>query len=128
MLDIDHFKNINDTFGHAMGDVALQKMVKTCQEILRITDIIGRVGGEEFAILLVRTDIKEGLLIAERLRKGIEDIEIIAEPETRIPLTVSIGVTRHRSVNETLPELMDRSDQALYQAKETGRNRIIAIE
>jgi diguanylate cyclase (GGDEF)-like protein/PAS domain S-box-containing protein len=128
MLDIDHFKNINDTFGHAMGDVALQKMVKTCQEILRITDIIGRVGGEEFAILLVRTDIKEGLLIAERLRKGIEDTEIIAEPATRIPLTVSIGVTRHRSVNETLPELMDRSDQALYQAKETGRNRIISIE
>ncbi|PKL15921.1 MAG: hypothetical protein CVV49_18935, partial [Spirochaetae bacterium HGW-Spirochaetae-5] len=127
MLDIDHFKNINDTFGHAMGDVALKTMVKTCQEILRNTDIIGRVGGEEFAILLVRTDFKEGLLIAERLRKGIEDIEIIAEPETRIPLTVSIGVTRHRSVNETLPELMDRSDQALYQAKDSGRNRVIAI-
>ncbi len=128
MLDIDHFKNINDKFGHAMGDLALKIMVKTCQEILRITDIIGRVGGEEFAILLVRTGLKEGLQIAERLRKNIEDIELTGDAETRIPLTVSIGATMHRSVKEALPALMDRSDQALYRAKNSGRNRVIAIE
>lgn len=128
MLDIDHFKNINDTFGHAAGDAALKKLVLTCQETLRITDIIGRVGGEEFAILLVRTGLKEGLQIAERLRLNIEKIELAAEDGTRIPLTVSIGATMHRSAKEKISELMDRSDQALYQAKNSGRNRVISIE
>jgi len=128
MLDIDHFKNINDTFGHAIGDIALKKLVLVCQETLRITDIIGRVGGEEFAILLVRTGLEEGLLIAERLRLNIQNIELAVESGTRVPLTVSIGVTRHRTVKENLPELMERSDQALYRAKGEGRNRIVAIE
>jgi diguanylate cyclase (GGDEF)-like protein/PAS domain S-box-containing protein len=127
MLDIDHFKLVNDTFGHAVGDLALQAVAKTCTGLLRSSDSIGRLGGEEFALLLVETDIAQAAMAAERLRQEIEEISLSTAAGEPVLLTVSVGVTEWRGQSDTLSTLMVRADQALYQAKNGGRNRIDVI-
>jgi diguanylate cyclase (GGDEF)-like protein len=122
MLDIDHFKNINDTFGHLIGDLVLQKVAGACRAALRETDLIGRYGGEEFAIILPGTQINEAKTIAERIRQSIEMMEIstsIGEVST----TASLGVvTIYHSGLSSMEKMLDASDKALYQAKDRGRN------
>jgi diguanylate cyclase (GGDEF)-like protein/PAS domain S-box-containing protein len=125
MLDIDHFKAINDTFGHAEGDVALQHFAAACEEILRKNDMFGRMGGEEFAIVLPETNAEGGGQLAERLRARVAEIEIAAEAGQR-HMTVSIGMAEQTSADDNIEVLLSRADRALYSAKQAGRNRVIA--
>lgn len=123
MLDIDHFKRINDDFGHAAGDEALKKVVKNCMDTLRPGDLFGRMGGEEFALLLPDTDIELCQNVAHRLRTSIESLEINCQPH-QFSVTASIGVCGFNGSNDSLEQLLHCADQALYQAKDKGRNRV----
>ncbi|GAB4113248.1 MAG: hypothetical protein Fur005_16440 [Roseiflexaceae bacterium] len=125
MIDVDHFKRINDTHGHMIGDDVLRAMVSTCRQTIRSSDIIGRYGGEEFAVLLPRTATHEAYQVAERLRQAIAAIQI--ETTTApIQVTVSIGVASNADARPggLLDHLLDAADQALYTAKREGRNRV----
>ena len=123
MIDIDHFKKINDTFGHSAGDEILKILVEGCLNILRENDLFGRLGGEEFAAVCVETDIKRANLVAERLRRELSDTTIQFDG-VHIHFTVSIGVSHFRLDNDSLEETLKRADEALYRAKHSGRNRI----
>jgi diguanylate cyclase (GGDEF)-like protein len=124
MLDIDHFKEINDSHGHQVGDVVLINFSRQIQALLRKSDIYGRLGGEEFGVLLFDTDVRQAELLAERIRKHIAVMETHVE-EKRLSITVSIGVScLERGTHDTLRRLENRADEALYTAKESGRNRI----
>ncbi|MDQ5911557.1 MAG: putative Diguanylate cyclase [Pseudomonadota bacterium] len=127
MVDLDHFKRINDTCGHAAGDQTLQHFASIAQTLLRYTDLIGRLGGEEFAILLPATGLEGARLLAERLRGAVANTSIPWESRT-IELTVSIGVTRFSSTDEEPGSILNRADRALYQAKEQGRNQTVVLE
>lgn len=122
ILDIDFFKKVNDTYGHAMGDLVLVRTVENVKNLLRETDVFGRFGGEEFLIFLPATEEEGTLLVAERIRKFIAQatIELEAAP---IQITVSIGVATG-SVNEGVDDLFVHADYALYAAKNHGRNRV----
>ena len=125
MCDIDFFKHINDTFGHATGDLVLQKVAEIIKSSLRETDIAGRIGGEEFAVILVQTPImNRGYEVAERLRQAIESTIIVLEDGQEVPLTISIGAVEPVYPHETLPTLLQRADQLLYKAKRNGRNQV----
>jgi diguanylate cyclase (GGDEF)-like protein/PAS domain S-box-containing protein len=128
MLDIDHFKAVNDTFGHATGDRALQAVARSCGKEMRSTDLCGRIGGEEFALLLVETDLDQACHVAERLIAQVETIEIFAENGQPVRLTTSIGVAEYHPQTENLSDLMVRADKALYKAKNKGRNRFECFE
>ncbi|HEU5088886.1 MAG TPA: sensor domain-containing diguanylate cyclase, partial [Roseiflexaceae bacterium] len=124
MLDIDQFKRINDTYGHAVGDRALQSMVHCCRATLRTIDVLGRYGGEEFAVLLSGADEQQALMVAERLRQQIAEVPIPLG-DREISITVSIGVAvRAEHSTLSLQTLLDYADKALYQAKSAGRNRV----
>lgn len=123
MTDIDEFKRINDTYGHATGDRALKMFANQLGVALRRSDLIGRVGGEEFAMVLTNTDTAGGHLVATRLRHGIEHAVVEAQ-HARIQLTASFGVATFSSDDGDLEDVIERADRALYQAKETGRNRV----
>ena len=125
MIDADHFKRINDELGHAAGDMVLQQLARRLQETLRDGDISGRIGGEEFAILLTAAESPALLQIAERLRQAMVQVPFdLPSGDTR-QVTISIGVALHRD-EESLQSLMARADQALYAAKQGGRNRVCA--
>ncbi len=124
MLDIDHFKKVNDSFGHATGDLAIQAVAQTCGTELRNSDLLGRMGGEEFAILLVETDQQRAYGVAERLRSLVQDIQLFTQNKDRVRLTVSIGLTEKRHGEQDLSEILARADAALYKAKNSGRNRV----
>ena len=128
MVDIDHFKMVNDNFGHAAGDTILQRITAICKDSLRSTDVPGRIGGEEFAILLLETELADAKQAADRLRQNIEQAVFILEEGVQMPVHVSIGVAKHRSPSESLAELMLRADKALYRAKSTGRNRVVEAD
>lgn len=125
ILDIDHFKSINDTYGHQSGDAVLKKLTSYLKEAFRVTDLIARYGGEEFTIILQDVNLSEGTHIAERTRKAISDLKFII-PVQQEPLqkTCSIGIAEYKS-GETSSDLIKRVDEALYQAKEGGRNKVI---
>ncbi len=130
-VDIDYFKRINDNYGHKAGDIALQKFAVTCHEVVRQTDLVGRMGGEEFAILLPETDLGRAREIAERLRKRVEESELsLPDGETVLHFTVSIGLTLLPAAGEKteLDALLHKADMALYQAKNAGRNRVLIAE
>ncbi len=122
MLDLDHFKKLNDTYGHAAGDLALENFAMTCLECLRPYDIFARIGGEEFVVLLVDTEIQETRGILERLRQAVERIELDIDGHS-IHFTVSIGLTIIEP-DGSLDGALSNADHALYRAKEAGRNRI----
>ena len=126
MLDIDDFKNINDTYGHYAGDKVLKIVAKKCKESLRETDLIGRYGGEEFAILLPHTEKQEAAIVVERLRKSIADCRI-PYGDRIISITVSIGLAVMDERMQTLDQLMIKADEALYIAKSNGKNCIISL-
>ncbi len=123
MLDLDHFKVLNDTYGHAAGDIALQTFARLCRECLRPYDLIGRVGGEEFAVMLSDGDPGEAVDIFERLRQTVADTELMLG-EDCLHITVSLGVARVEPGGD-LDEALTRADQALYRAKQAGRNRVM---
>lgn len=123
VLDIDHFKVVNDTFGHSVGDKVLCHFVRLISSQLRATDIFGRVGGEEFAILLIDTDLEDAVRLAEKLRKCIYQTKL--EHETKeITLSISIGVSAECEDDKNINDFFVRSDSLLYQAKNKGRNRV----
>lgn len=122
MLDIDHFKAINDTHGHQMGDRVLIDFVNRITPLLRRSDQLGRFGGEEFVILLPETSQEEALAVAERIRIRV------GQPDKDLPpVTVSIGMTSNRPDEGKIDVLLARADKALYKAKEAGRNRIVVV-
>ncbi len=123
MLDLDHFKKLNDTYGHAAGDKALQRFTTLCCNALRTVDIFGRWGGEEFVTLLPETDAEGAVIIAERLRKLVSQ-SILVYNDQKISLTASIGIAQYRSGEVTVEGPLSRADSAVYDAKKAGRNRI----
>jgi diguanylate cyclase (GGDEF)-like protein len=126
MIDIDRFKQINDTFGHPIGDQVIASISDTCRHSLRSSDLFGRVGGEEFAILLPDTDLGAALIVAERLRIALESH--IETPTGILSVTVSIGVAQLSMNEPLLQELISRADIYLYAAKRTGRNRVVSSQ
>jgi len=124
MLDIDFFKKVNDSHGHKVGDLVLIKLAEVCGQTLREVDIIGRLGGEEFAILLPETNQTKATEVAERLREAIAKAKVPLEGGLPLHFTVSIGVTSLVSKDDNLDVLLNRADKALYEAKEKGRNRV----
>ncbi len=124
MFDIDHFKQVNDTYGHNIGDLVLQKIADVCRSTLRTIDIIGRIGGEEFAVLLPETDLSKAMEVAERLRKEMMVQEIPVSQKTPVKFTASFGVVAISHESITIDELLHQADTALYKAKESGRNQV----
>jgi diguanylate cyclase (GGDEF)-like protein len=120
LMDLDHFKNINDTYGHQAGDEILVNLVSRVKKLLRLPDLLARFGGEEFALLLPETSLDEALAVAERIRAACAD----AGPQTSC--TLSIGVTTNRKDIDTLDSMLARADAAMYRAKANGRNRVEA--
>ncbi len=124
MVDIDHFKSVNDTYGHAAGDEVIKATVKTVQELLRETDYFGRFGGEEFVVFLPETDLAAAQIVGERIVKSAAAHHIVVAGQT-INITVSVGVTTYGVGDRSLSSVLERADQALYQAKREGRNQVI---
>ena len=130
MLDIDHFKNVNDTFGHAAGDAVLRELAQRIESQVRVSDIAARYGGEEFVVLLPGTDIDSGTLLAERIRKAVSANPIEIGGGNSITITVSIGSASIAPIRDaddlktTGESLLARADVALYSAKSSGRDRV----
>ena len=122
MIDIDFFKKVNDTYGHASGDAVLRAVASVIKEHLRESDIPSRYGGEEFAVLLPYTHIDEAQIVGERLRKAVESTPVPIDKKN-INVTISMGLAEFNP-EETGEELFERADKALYEAKESGRNRV----
>ena len=129
MIDIDHFKNVNDTFGHAFGDEVLRRVAQGISGGLRDSDMVARYGGEEFVVVMPDTAAGEALTVAERLRKEVAGLAFpVPGKDDELLMTVSIGVATSCHSFETVESLMERSDQALYGAKRAGRNSTVAAE
>ncbi len=127
MFDIDHFKRVNDTFGHDIGDEVLKEVAERASRNLRNFDLVARLGGEEFVVIMPDTDGESALMVAERLRNRIGDTVFrISAPVGEIVVTVSVGVAVGGRVGDTVETLIKRSDEALYEAKRSGRNRVVA--
>lgn len=126
MIDIDHFKQINDSYGHAVGDKTLQVVAKTLRKTFRTSDYIARYGGEEFACLIINTDENEINVPLEKVRKSIESIPFTIKND-RVNITISIGATMFTE-HDNIHTVFDRADKALYEAKKTGRNKICYIK
>ena len=122
MIDLDHFKAINDTHGHQTGDKVLIALADLLRDTCRATDTIGRYGGEEFMIILPETSIEKAHTFAERLLERVREMSVEVDGES-LPITCSIGVT-DVAAEETVEDFIDRADQALYSAKTLGRNRV----
>ena len=126
VLDIDHFKKVNDTHGHAAGDVALKHMVNILNTNLREYDQVGRYGGEEFVVILPSTDKDSAWGVAERIRASLQYHPAQVDAELDISMTVSIGITEFRhDGSDSRISLFERADRALYTAKHSGRNRVV---
>jgi diguanylate cyclase (GGDEF)-like protein len=124
MLDIDRFKQINDTRGHPAGDEVLKHFAELCRTESRTTDMVARLGGEEFGILLPQTVLAEAEIIAERLRQSVADYAVQLDGEAEpLRFTVSIGLAA-TGPDVTIEQLISRADRALYRAKQAGRNCI----
>lgn len=126
MLDIDWFKKVNDTYGHAIGDTVLRTLSGCWFDALRQHDCIGRIGGEEFAVLLPQTTLEDAVILAERLRQLTETIDIAA-PQGNFHVTVSIGLTCVSPHDNEFSQALERADAGLYQAKQQGRNRVQSV-
>jgi diguanylate cyclase (GGDEF)-like protein len=123
MLDLDHFKNVNDSFGHSVGDQVLKHIATICESTIRVQDLLARYGGEEFVILMPETDILGAKWLADRLCSNIRK-QPYHDQHGEIPMTVSIGISAIYDEDEKYEDILLRADQALYQAKDHGRNRV----
>jgi diguanylate cyclase (GGDEF)-like protein len=124
MIDIDHFKSVNDRYGHAVGDQAIISVANACQQGKRASDAVGRLGGEEFAILLPETDSAQAAIVAERIREGIAG-HVLSVHSVQFKVTISVGIASATLSMSGIEALLRAADQALYQAKGQGRNRTI---
>ena len=122
-MDIDHFKSINDTYGHGVGDMALKAFAQTVRDNIRNSDVLARWGGEEFVLLLSDTDVAGAMLTLQRVRAAVEGT-IMADAPPGLQMTVSIGLAEHIA-GEMLEVTLDRADKALYSAKRAGRNQVM---
>ncbi|PLY05313.1 MAG: hypothetical protein C0625_14900 [Arcobacter sp.] len=125
MIDIDKFKLINDIYGHAVGDDVIRLMAKKTESTLRTSDIFGRLGGEEFAAVLPNTSERGALKAAENIRFEIENLEHLTPKKERIKFTVSVGVALLQADDPDLETILHRADLALYEAKRSGRNKVV---
>ncbi|PAV24951.1 diguanylate cyclase [Tamilnaduibacter salinus] len=125
MMDIDHFKQVNDVHGHLAGDEVLRMVANVFRECLRQVDIAGRYGGEEFALMLPETGNDGALLVCERLREAIEARSVTTLGGETLSVTVSLGVATVKASDRHHEEWLERADKALYEAKNTGRNRVV---
>lgn len=123
-FDLDHFKAVNDTYGHAAGDEVLQKTTDVVQSLLRDTDILARYGGEEFCILVPETDRDNACQLAERIRQAVAESSVELRSGETLQVTVSMGVATYCG-NEQASALVDRADQGAYEAKQNGRNCVV---
>jgi len=128
MLDLDHFKQVNDSYGHQIGDIVLQQVAQRLRRILRRTDFLARYGGEEFIALAPQTPADRALILAERLRQVIAESPIPVADNLQIHITISIGVAVFPDHAQNESELIGAADAALYKAKQTGRNRVCMFE
>ena len=126
-VDLDHFKSINDTHGHAAGDVVLKTVADCLTRSLRASDSLGRIGGEEFSIFLPNTDIAGAAHLAEGMRAAIEHL-MPSIGERKLKITASIGVARNQHRDQTMKDIQQQADQAMYRAKAGGRNRVSSFE
>ncbi|MBU1488938.1 MAG: GGDEF domain-containing protein [Gammaproteobacteria bacterium] len=122
MLDLDHFKQVNDTYGHSTGDEVLKAVASTLKQLLRNVDMVFRYGGEEFLVLLSGTAAEAANMVGERLRQAVEELQCVAEGKT-IDLSISLGCATLLP-SESVESLLRRADEALYTAKRNGRNRV----
>lgn len=125
LIDIDRFKQVNDVYGHAVGDEVLIVMAENVVNFLRSSDFFGRWGGEEFVVVLPETDLNTALPVAERIREKLANI-VIYTGEQKVQITVSIGVARYKWGDTKIYTILQRADQALYKAKNKGRNCVLA--
>jgi diguanylate cyclase (GGDEF)-like protein len=126
MVDIDHFKAVNDQHGHQVGDRLLAAVARTLRESIRKEDALGRMGGEEFAVVLFNATLAEGLNTAEHLRRQVGAVQVPNDKLRPMSCTVSLGVAALATTDEHLSRTLARADQALYRAKAEGRNRVCA--
>jgi diguanylate cyclase (GGDEF)-like protein len=126
MVDIDHFKRVNDTYGHQVGDRAIQAMAEACKKATRPTDVVARYGGEEFIVSLTHTNLAGAAKVAERLREAVSQIAIPTDRQA-LSFTISIGVGSYAR-GSSIEHIIGRADQALYRAKAGGRNRVCLEE
>jgi diguanylate cyclase (GGDEF)-like protein len=125
LIDVDHFKSTNDSFGHSFGDTVLRTIVAICHRTLRESDLLGRLGGDEFAVFLPETSLAMALVTAERLRSAVHDERLISEGR-EVALSVSIGVAALDESLRSLDGILKKADDALYEAKKRGRNRVVS--
>lgn len=126
MIDIDHFKRINDTYGHPTGDVVLRNVAHALKLSVRESDCVARYGGEEFVIAVSHTDQSGAQVLAQRIQQQIRILPVVSEDSRPVPVTVSIGIAQLDNRDQTVSDLIQRADQALYGAKADGRNRVRA--
>lgn len=126
VMDIDHFKKVNDTHGHAVGDLVIKALAQTCLTKLRRADVFGRLGGEEFAVLLPGNTEESALDVAEKLRIALSETEIALPDDGMLRFTVSVGIAAMSPIDESPFEALNRADAALYRAKDSGRNRCVS--
>ncbi len=127
MLDIDNFKMINDTYGHTSGDKVIKALANVINHGVRESDVSGRLGGEEFAIILQETNLTAAQELIDRLRKEVEQTPIHIDSQ-QINVTASFGIAQLDTELDSFDKLLDRADHAMYQAKKAGRNRVVIIE
>jgi diguanylate cyclase (GGDEF)-like protein len=131
-IDVDHFKQVNDTHGHQAGDDVLREVASRIKAELRMSDALGRFGGEEFVVLLIDADLDSANMVAQRIRASIADQPFLLPDGEMLPVSVSIGVAslgdveREQAIEGVAQQLLAQADQALYEAKEAGRNRVVA--
>jgi diguanylate cyclase (GGDEF)-like protein len=125
MLDFDHFKGINDTYGHAFGDRTLVAVARACQSVVRDPDFLGRLGGDEFAVGMPHTDIDGARHAAERIRAAVSAVALALPGGRSLSVTASVGLAVLQN-SDTLQSLLARGDRAVYEAKRLGRNRVAA--
>lgn len=126
-IDLDYFKNVNDTYGHPAGDYVLVEVAQRIKEAVRTTDYLARYGGEEFAVVLSDTGMNGGINVANRIRERIAEAPFVFEGQT-IAMTASLGLSEYRETVETPESLLAESDEALYSAKQSGRNRVVCYK
>ena len=124
MFDIDHFKHVNDTYGHQCGDYILKQVSNAALQTFRKTDTVFRIGGEEFVVILTETSIKQSIIPLERFRKTVQTLDLNYQNQ-QINITVSIGACQLTSEIASKEDLLKNTDEALYQAKNSGRNNTV---
>jgi diguanylate cyclase (GGDEF)-like protein len=125
LFDIDHFKKVNDTYGHQTGDIVLKAVSGALKAVLRTSDIIARIGGEEFAVLLFDTSPKDAIVAAEKVRRAVEAMSIPVTGHDPLKVTLSAGIAGYLDARDTPASVFKSADESLYKAKASGRNQTI---